>query len=224
VSVVAGIAGWLLSGALVVVVLRMSRRLELTARACHELRGPAAALSLAVASLAREPQGRRLALAFETQLERLRVGLDDLEAARRGCRASSASADIPLDRYLRSAADGWRPAAQAVGRGIELRSELGPTVVCAPRGRLSQALGNLVANAVEHGSGTVELLGRRSGDRVLVEVRDEGPSAAGEGSRCGRGRGLRIASTAAADAGGQLSLATDKRGTVAALELPAKEL
>ncbi len=221
-SLALAIVGWLLSGALLLVVLRLSRRLELAARACHELRGPAAALGLAVASLAREPRGRRLALAFETQLDRLRSGLDDLEAARTGHRASGTPADIPLDRFLRGAAEGWRTSAQAVGRGIELRSELGPTVVRADRGRLSQALGNLVANAVEHGSGTVQVLGRRRGDRVLVEVRDEGVFA-GKARRRGRGRGLGIASGAAEDAGGRLTLERREDGTVAALELPTAE-
>jgi C4-dicarboxylate-specific signal transduction histidine kinase len=83
-------------------------------------------------------------------------------------------------------------------------------------------LGNLVANAVEHGSGTVEVLGRRRGDRVLVEVRDEG-AFVGKGRRRGRGRGLSIASGAAEDAGGRLTLERRKDGTVAALELPTAE-
>lgn len=231
-SLAVGLAGWALSAALLVAVLRLGRRLELAARACHELRGPATALGLAVAALARQPGGSRRALPIEAQLDRLSAGLDDLEAARSGKRAEGKPADVPLDRLLRGTAAGWRPAARAEGRRLRIRSELGATVVRADRGRLAQALGNLLANAVEHGSGTVELLGRRGDDHVVLEVRDEGPgrgpSAAGRsrrpgGSRAGRGRGLGIAAGAIEEAGGQLTLDRRDGGTVAALELPATD-
>ena len=220
--VLACVGGWALSAALLLLVLRLRRRLELTAWASHELRGPATALCLAVTALDREPGGRRRVVALEAQLDRLRAGLDDLEAARVGRRAEGRPADVPLDRFLRGAAEGWRPAADAEGRGLSMRSEVGAAVVRADRGRLAQALGNLVANAVEHGSGTVELLGRRTNGRVVLEVRDAGPGPSSSAG-AGRGRGLAIAARAIEEAGGRLSLDRREGGTVAALELPAAD-
>jgi signal transduction histidine kinase len=70
-------------------------------------------------------------------------------------------------------------------------------------GRVSQAVGNLLANAAEHGDGGTTVVAERRDSRVRVRVANE------------RGRGLKIASTAARDAGGRLWLAT--------LDLPAAE-
>jgi signal transduction histidine kinase len=220
------LGGWAISLLLCGVVLRLRRRLRLVARASHELRGPATAIGLATASLRREPGGPRRALAFEAQLERMQAGLADLELARSGRRARPHAVVIPLERLLGSMAAGWRPVIGAEGRGLRLRSELGTLAVRADRGRLVQALANLLANAAEHGSGTVELCGRRAGDRVVLEVRDEG-----EGGRPGsgasepgdRGHGLGIATSAVEEAGGSLSLQHGREATVAALELPALE-
>ena len=220
-SVAVSLAGWALAAGLGVALLRLRRRLDLAARACHELRGPAAALALAVATLAREPGGSRRALPLEAQLDRLGAGLDDLESARVGRRAESRPADVPLDRFLRSAAAGWRLAAAARGRRLRLRSELAPGRARVDRGRLAQALGNLLANAIEHGSGTVELSGRRAGGRVVIEVRDEGPRP--RAGAAGRGRGLAIAAAAADDLGGRLTREGRDGATVAALELPAAD-
>lgn len=216
------VAGWLVAALLVAAVVRLRRRLELVALAGHELRGPATAMGLAAAALRREPGGPPRALTFETQLARMRTALDDLEAARSGSRAESRPTFVSLERLLAGTAAGWRPAARAGGRALRMRSELGTTTVHADSGRLAQALGNLVANAVEHGSGTVELLGRRSGDRVVLEVRDRGGRPVGGPAR-GRGRGLGIAISAVEQAGGTLTLQRVEGETVAAVELPVAE-
>ncbi|MBA2419651.1 MAG: sensor histidine kinase [Thermoleophilaceae bacterium] len=88
-----------------------------------------------------------------------------------------------------------------------------------PRGRAAQALGNLLANAAEHGSGEVELNGRRSERGVRVEVRSAGRPA--DGPRApGRGQGLSIARDAVEDAGGRLELTAEGDETVVSLDLP----
>jgi len=84
---VSALAGWALAAVLGVACLRLRRRLELVAAAEHELRGPVTAIGLAVAALRREPGGLRRAFAFEIELARMRVGLEDLSAARAGRRA-----------------------------------------------------------------------------------------------------------------------------------------
>ena len=220
------IGGWAVSLVLCGAVLQLRRRLDLVARASHELRGPATAIGLAAAALRREPGGLQRALPFETQLERMQAGLADLELARSGRRAQPRAVTVPLERLLHGIAAGWRPVIAANGRGVRVRSQLGTTAVRADRGRLAQALGNLLANAAEHGSGEVELRGRRSGDRVVLEVRDEGrvgPRRRGLGSGPGRGLGLGIATAAVEEAGGRLTVQRRRETTVAALELPAVE-
>jgi len=90
---------------------------------------------------------------------------------------------------------------------------------------LAQVLGNLVSNAVEHGSGPVELRGRRTGGCARVEVRDAGPASSNgaESDRPNRGRGLSIAAEAVEEAGGTLKLEHTPEGTLAAVELPLIE-
>ena len=218
--------GWAVSLLLCAAVWQLRRRLDLVARASHELRGPATAIALAAATLRREPGGSRRALAFEAQLERMQAGLRDLELARSGRRAAPRAVLVPLERMLRGMAAGWHPVIGAGGRGLRVRSELGATAVRADRGRLAQALGNLLANAVEHGSGTIELNGRRSGDRVVLEVRDQGTERSRRERRpkpSDRGHGLGIATAIAEEAGGSLRLEHEQEATVAALELPVAE-
>lgn len=175
---------WVVCLVLVVGVVRLRRRLELVARAEHELRGPLTAVAFAAEGIRR---GR--AVDLEAELVRARLALDDLTAARRGRRAHSSSAD--LERIVRSSADAW---------GAQVDWRAGPV---AGDGRVAQAVGNLLANAAEHGDGGTTVIAERRDSRVHVRVANE------------RGRGLKIARAAARDAGGRLWLAT--------LDLPASE-
>ncbi len=177
-------------------ISELHRRLELVARAEHELRGPVSVVSLAAERMKREPAGRRYACALDAELERLRAGLADLSAARGGRRRAGRPRRSELEPLVRSSVEAWR----AAGRSVQLDWRAGRVAVRADRGRLAQAIGNLLANAAEHGDGPVKLSAERRGGAVRVEVRN-------------RGRGLQIARDAARDAGGSLSV-------VAALELP----
>lgn len=222
-----GIGGWLTAAALALASTRLRRRLALVAEAAHELRGPVTAFSYAVASLRREAGGVRRALRFEAELDRMRSGLADLDAARVGRRAPARPQTVALERVVDGAVAGWRAAVTGAGRGVTVRWEAGRTPVSADRGRLSQAFGNLLANAAEHGSGPIEIRAVRKGSRaVRVEVRDGGPAAwptrprATARTRTDRGRGLGIAERAIREAGGRLELERDREGTVAAVELP----
>ena len=225
------VAGWIAATALLWMVVRLRTRLELVARADHELRGPITAIGFAVAALRREPGGLRRALAFEAELERMRAGLADLEAARSGDRLPPRSAPVGVDRLTRVVAAGWRPAAHAGGRKLRFRWEGAPATVRADSGRLAQAFGNLLANAVEHGSGPVELRGSRDETSVRVEVRNAGverarakPAGRAAAREQQRGRGLAIAARSIEDAGGTLRVEHDPEGgTVASVELPLAE-
>jgi signal transduction histidine kinase len=223
-TIAIGAMGWLLAALLGVAVVRLRGRLELVAEAAHELRGPVAAFSYAVAWLRREPGGAGRVLRFEAELERMGAGLADLDAARDGRRAVARPRAVALERLVNGAAAGWRAAVTGADRGVTVRWDAGPAHVRADRGRLSQALGNLFANAAEHGSGPIEVHALRKGTRaVRIEVRDSGPAVRPgrhRGGAVNRGRGLRIAERAIREAGGTLELDSDRHGTVAAIELP----
>jgi signal transduction histidine kinase len=170
---------WLLALGLAVTVLRLRRRLELVARAEHELRGPLTAVALAAESLRR---GREVDL--DAELARARTALADLTDARRGRRAGGTEA-VDLERFVRSSARAWNAEVDwRAGRAT------------ADGGRVAQVLGNLLSNAAEHGDGVATVVAERRDAGVRLRVANE------------RGRGLKIAADAARDAGGRLWLAT----------------
>jgi hypothetical protein len=157
---------------------------------------------------------------LEVELARLRAGLADLGAARRGRAARAAPEQVDLGRFARSALDGWRPALREAGRPTRVDWTAGRARVVADRGRLAQALGNLVANAAEHGSGPLELRGRRVNGGVRIEVRNGASRPDPRPPGPDRGRGLEIAGRAAASAGGLVDVTREGEEVVAALELP----
>jgi signal transduction histidine kinase len=96
--------------------------------------------------------------------------------------------------------------------------------------RLAQAIGNLIANAVEHGGERIELRAATAGARVRVEVSDDGPGLPApvpalirraRGGRGRRGRGLAIAADIARRHGGRLAAAPTAAGARLVLDLPA---
>jgi signal transduction histidine kinase len=69
-----------------------------------------------------------------------------------------------------------RFAARAAELGRELRVAPGPArELEADPERVEQALGNLVENALRHGTGSIELASRAGTDAVELHVRDDGP-------------------------------------------------
>ncbi len=177
------LVGWALAGGALGGVVLLRRRLALVARAEHELRGPVTVLALTTERLRRDRRSEHHAFPLESELARLCQGLDDLAAARYGARArpGRAATPAPLEAMARSAVAGWAPLLRRRGRSPRVAWEAGPQPVEMPRGRAAQALGNLLANAAEHGSGGVEVHGRPSERGVRVEVRSTGRPAAGAG-------------------------------------------
>ncbi len=210
----------------------LARRMELVARACHELRGPltAARLALHLAASASSPAGSRGPLAaIDLELGRAGLALDDLDAAKQGLRAGDRVQTFALAPLLADAAAAWRPTAWT--QGVRLRLEPPPQGVLlrGDRLRLAQACGNLLANAIEHGGAEVRLRARASAQTVRIEVLDDGPGLPASiaelvrrprGGRGRRGRGLAIAADVAARHGGRLAAAPCDRGARLVLELP----
>lgn len=212
----------------VAVLLWWERRAarERLARACHELRGPLSAAHLALHGAARRGEIAPGVLAgLELELRRASLAVDDLQG-----RAHAPVAAVDLDALLACQVATWREVARAHGAEVTLRCGAGAGLVHGDAVRLAQALGNVVANAIEHGGGRIEVRSRVAGPTVRVEVADGGPGLpapvaalvrrprAGRGAR---GRGLAIASGIAAGHGGRLLAQPSARGACLALELPA---
>jgi signal transduction histidine kinase len=148
--------------------------------ASHELRTPLAILKAEL----------ELALRDATDLETIRAAVGSAaEEADRVVQlaedllviARSDDGRLPVRLAAVDAGDvlraaGRRFASRAAERGVELeiRDPDGRELV-ADRLRLEQALGNLVDNALRHGSGTVTLAVEPRGEGIEVHVRDDGP-------------------------------------------------
>jgi signal transduction histidine kinase len=234
VSSAAALGGWVAAGIAAALTLAVRRalgsRMEAVARACHELRGPltAARLGLSLGERSGELSAERLRV-IETELGRATLALQDLnDAGRPGPRMRALERIDLLDLMV----DCTR-AAEGVAdqRNATLgQSWRGPRVaVWGDRLRLAQALSNLIANAIEHGAGCVEVSGRVGESVVRIEVADRGPGlpAALEEltrrprrGRGTRGRGLAIAVAIAHAHGGRVLTAPSPTGACVVLELP----
>jgi signal transduction histidine kinase len=227
-----GLVGWsaaLMASAVALAARReIAERRERIARASHEVRGAlcAARLGLELARRRGELSAARVR-ALELELGRASCALDDLERLRLG----RACDEIDARELLSDSVEAWHAVAAA--RGVELRlGWTGPdAIVFGERARLARATGNLIANAIEHGGGCVDVRGRLEGGAVRLEVTDAGtglPAPVAElvgragGGHDARGRGLAIATEAARAHGGRLSAAPSDRGARLVLELPAR--
>jgi signal transduction histidine kinase len=227
--------GWAaaaLAAGIVLFVLRIrATGLERVARASHELRGPITAVRLGLQLGVRTGELTPARLrAIDLELERAALALDDLAPARRRATATWCFGEFDGAELLADAVEASR--ADAAERGVELELTWSdyPARVAGDRLRIAQAVRNLIANAIEHGAGTVEVRGRRDGAGVRVEVIDGGPGLPApvadlvrraRGGRGTRGRGLAIASAIAHEHGGRLAAAPTERGARLVLELPA---
>ncbi|HEU0023465.1 MAG TPA: ATP-binding protein [Thermoleophilaceae bacterium] len=192
----------------------MRRRLARVAFAEHEIRGAATALALICETWRRDAGGAPAVDELSVQLDRLSAGLADLRTARGGRPPGRGRARVELEGFLAASLAPWRAVAAVPPAS-------GLPRVSADRGRLAQALGNLVANAAEHGRGRMEVRALPIPAGVRLEVRNRrGDSARAEP---GRGRGLTIAERAARELGGRLRVDVEGDDVVAALELPVEE-
>lgn len=219
----------------------LARERRFVSDASHELRTPLAALRIELElALLRErtPQELHAALrsaAEETQ--RLSQLAEDLlvlarsDAGKLPVRAERLPADELLadvrQRYARRAVE----AGRALQVGADDRLEL-----VVDRLRAEQALGNLVDNALRHGSGRILLHARRRHDRIELHVVDEGPGfspqflphafepfSQGDPARTGAGAGLGLAivEVIARAHGGTAHATNLDPGTDAWIELPS---
>jgi signal transduction histidine kinase len=228
------LGGWVVAASGAVLALVLSRllaaRMEAVARACHELRGPltAARLGLQLAIRGGELPPARMR-AIDLELSRAALALEDLAAARAGRPTRRAGEQVDVRQLLADSVESWRVRAAARGIDLRLTPSGAPARIWGDRLRLAQATGNLIANAVEHGGGPIEVRCRLEDGRVRIEVIDGGmglPAPVAHlarqprGGVGARGRGLAIATKIAEEHGGRLAAAPSKRGARLVLELP----
>lgn len=213
--------------------LELRRRREMVARACHELRGPLTAVRLSLATMERRQEAppERLAT-LDHELRRAGLALDDFAAARSGRRIVDREMPLEVAELLEEQFHSWEAVAEAFDSVVVLGCPLPGQMVVGDRLRLAQAVSNLIANALEHAPGRIELTARLLDPRhVRIEVLDEGPGlpvplsaltrrARGGRGRGGRGRGLAIAAEIAERHRGRLVAAHTGYGTRIGIELP----
>jgi two-component system OmpR family sensor kinase len=215
---------------------------EFVANASHELRTPIATirteleLALRNATTVEEfRQAAELAIADADELASLAGDL--LVLARTDGRAMTLDRrDVDIDELLRAIADEVERDPLLGPRQLR-RRDTGLHVVADPD-RLTQALRNMVRNAVLHGAGTITLGATAETDTIAIWVGDEGESlpedlrvAAFErftrgrqaGNRPGAGLGLAIVREIADLHEGRAQLVNVDGGVRCELEIPVVE-
>jgi signal transduction histidine kinase len=195
--------------------LSLARRRAALNRSLHELRRPLQAMTLAEAA-----DGRG-------QLER---AIDALALLDREINGGSAPGRrrVEARTLAEEAADRWRGPALRGGRTLGFMWRGGRSEVICDPDAISRALDNLIANAIEHGSGPIRIEGSGRPGFVRLHVANLpglAPSttatlAPRRGRDPRRGHGLGLVSAVAAEHGGRFAACRHRGGTSAVLELP----
>ena len=215
----------------------LERERVFVADASHELRTPLAVLR-AELELAQRPgrsadELRAAVGSAVVEVDRLsRLAEDLLVIARsEGGRLPIKRESVELRALVERVRERFAEDAEASGRAIAAEAPPGLRAAVDPL-RIEQALGNLIGNALEHGSGDIRVRALAEGDTLVLEVSDRGsgiPESFGEVaferfSRAdpgrtggGAGLGLAIVKTVAEAHGGEASIGTGDRGGAAVL-------
>jgi signal transduction histidine kinase len=210
--------------------IRDRRRRRALNRAIHELRRPLQAVMLA----SPDPSS------FEPVLG----ALADLDAEVNGAPPELAPEPVEVRHLAESVVSRWARVADCAAARPALRWGAGRARVVGDRRQLTRALDNLVANAIEHGRGPIEVSSAVRRNRLRVLVRDGGREEPRPGGVAlgfpgavaphrlrarrraadpRRGHGLEIVRRVAAAHGGRFVLRSSPGLTLAVLELPVAE-
>jgi len=180
----------------------------------HQLRTPLTALMVGLENALDRPDAD-LPAAIRDALSRgdhLRTTIDDLISLIRPGPADSPADIAVLADDVRAR---WETPLATRGRRLVLVAQPDLPRCTAPPAAMRQILDVLMGNALWHGEGTVAIAVRAGDGDIVIEVSDEGPGLAGEpaeilaGSAAqadGHGRGLPLACSLAAAAGGSLAV------------------
>lgn len=148
---------------------------EFASDASHQLRTPLTALLMRLDEISMGDdleQMREEAVVGITQVERLTTVVDELLQRARATPAGPLPS-ISLDSVIAELQREWQPTFEEARRSVKVTGERGLQVLAARSG-VSQILATLFENALAHGSGTIEVMARRHGPSVVVEVSDLG--------------------------------------------------
>lgn len=201
---------------------REGRRRAALNEAMHELRRPLQALSLSL------PEDLPPAARVESSLHLATVALERLDREVNGGPPQEVAREVAITDLIDAAACRWRNAVTLNGGTFRVQRSSNQLFVLGDRFSLSQALDNLLSNAVEHGGRQVRVESRREGDWVRISVFDFGSRLATNvrrperrsGGRRRRGHGLRVVARTAASHGGSFNLRRGPDRTEASLWLP----
>jgi two-component system, OmpR family, sensor kinase len=193
----------------------------------HELRNLVAGLTgaasvLSAAQLDTQDEHRLLLAAAFAELSRLQ----EMLGGGRRAEGTRPTAVAPILRDL-AAVHG------ASGTDVHVMVE-GDPITAVDGSTLAQVIANLLVNCARHAPGAaVRMRARRAGERVRIEVADNGPglppgatdALLRRGARgpwsSGSGLGLAIAADLLRACGGSIALRTSDQGVTAVVELPA---
>jgi two-component system OmpR family sensor kinase len=220
----------------------LARERSFVADASHELRTPLALLRTELELALRRPRSSaelertlRSAAAETDRLARLAEDLLVLARADEG-RLALRRASVPARDIVVRVAERFSGQAAAADRAIEVEAP-DAVRVAVDALRLEQALGNLVANALRHGRGSIRVGARGRDGHVEFHVVDEGPGfppefvpraferfSRADEARSGGGAGLGLAIVdviARAHGGSAHAVNRDGGGTDVWLSLPS---
>ena len=157
------------------------RKDEFLATLAHELRNPLAPIRTGMDLLARSPDSAPSAHTLgimQRQVGHMVRLIDDLLDV---SRITSGKLQLKRERVLLSAiieaaVEASRPLIERKNHTLEVHVSDGTLPLDADLTRLAQVLGNLLNNASNYtaNGGRIELLARREGEQVVIEVRDNG--------------------------------------------------
>jgi signal transduction histidine kinase len=239
---------WLVGSMLTLSFVALARRRRgALARELHELRGALTAARLAIDLMPVLNLDRPgVCQAASDELERSYGTLGDFErllhsrlvapTLTRSQLASAASTRrarrlrIDARAELERLALIWGEAARRSGREFDFEWE-GPEIgiyANGPQRPFVEVVANLMANAIRHGEGRIELRARVRSNSLRIEVSDEGPGLPGPLAGVARrstagphGHGLSIARESARRLGGSLASAPSVGGAKIVFTVPA---
>ncbi|KIC24939.1 MULTISPECIES: sensor histidine kinase [unclassified Leisingera] len=208
----------------------------------HQLRTPVAAIRVQAETAIAEPGGDASRRALDRLLARTRsLGtlLDQLLSRALVVHRTDSAPRLPVDLREVALEIMERDDHALLAPGTDLRLEIGedPVMVRADAFSLGEAAGNLLGNALRHGTPPVAIGAERRGGDAILWVRDAGPGPvpavmAQLGSRFNRsagtqenstGIGLSIVASVAAAFRGRVEMTQEEEGFRAALVLPAAQ-
>ena len=202
----------------------LQRERSFSSNVSHQLRTPVAALRIAIEAELDAPRPDSTEVLRESlvALDRLGSTITSLLALARHTEHTPTMSD--LHAVVGDAIASWSTAYAEANRTIIVEGSAGSAAVDSSS--LTHVIDVLLDNALTHGRGDVAITLRTRGDRVEVDVADEGsmPANADPFSEqridTSHGIGLRLARTLAESAGGELTIVPGPR-TVFRLSLPA---